>query len=161
MIAHVENNKQLLICIAFVCFSLQTKAQSFTASEVVDSYLKACELMKRDSTGYADYKKSREILENILPYANDDIKKYCCPLKLRLSRARVCMHARDEVLADNNIFFYFCLLILYSRNQENASISSPMESTSFAIAGFLAFMCSKVATASFICSSVNGVGIGF
>ncbi|MDD7509134.1 MAG: hypothetical protein PUK36_10580, partial [Prevotella sp.] len=75
MIAHVENNKQLLICIAFVCFSLQTKAQSFTASEVVDSYLKACELMKRDSTGYADYKKSREILENILPYANDDIKK--------------------------------------------------------------------------------------
>ena len=75
MIAHVENNKQLLICIAFVCFSLQTKAQSFTASEVVDSYLKACELMKRDSTGYADYKKSREILENILSYANDDIKK--------------------------------------------------------------------------------------
>ena len=54
MIAHVENNKLLLICIAFVCFSLQTKAQSFTASEVVDSYLKACELMKRDSTGYAD-----------------------------------------------------------------------------------------------------------
>ena len=131
MIAHVENNKQLLICIAFVCFSLQTKAQSFTASEVVDSYLKACELMKRDSTGYADYKKSREILENILPYANDDIKKYCC------------------------------LLILYSRNQENASISSPMESTSFAIAGFLAFMCSKATMASFICSSVNGVGIGF
>ena len=76
MIAHVENNKQLLICIAFVCFSLQTKAQSFTASEVVDSYLKACELMKRDSTGYADYKKSREILENILPYANDDIMLY-------------------------------------------------------------------------------------
>ena len=75
MIAHVENNKLLLICIAFVCFSLQTKAQSFTTSEVVDSYLKACELMKRDSTGYADYKKSREILENILPYANDDIKK--------------------------------------------------------------------------------------
>ena len=131
MIAHVENNKQLLICIAFVCFSLQTKAQSFTASEVVDSYLKACELMKRDSTGYAGYKKSREILENILPYANDDIKSYCC------------------------------LLILYSRNQENASISSPMESTSFAIAGLLAFMCSKAAMASFICSSVNGVGIGF
>jgi len=75
MIAHVENNKLLLICIAFVCFSLQAKAQSFTASEVVDSYLKACELMKRDSTGYADYKKSREILEKILPYANDDIKK--------------------------------------------------------------------------------------
>ena len=143
MIAHVENNKQLLICIAFVCFSLQTKAQSFTASEVVDSYLKACELMKRDSTGYADYKKSREILENILPYANDDIKKLMTDLAFYL------------------FFFYCCLLILYSRNQENASISSPMESTSFAIAGFLAFMCSKVAMASFICSSVNGVGIGF
>ena len=33
---------------------------------------------------------------------------YCCPLKLRPSRARVCMHmhARDEVLADNNILEY-------------------------------------------------------
>lgn len=54
------------------------KGSIFTASEVVDSYLKACELMKRDSTGYADYKKSREILENILPYANDDIKSEYC-----------------------------------------------------------------------------------
>ena len=40
---------------------MQAKAQSFTAAEIVGSYLKACEQMKRDSMGYADYKKRREI----------------------------------------------------------------------------------------------------
>lgn len=96
MIAHVENNKQLLICIAFVCFSLQTKAQSFTASEVVDSYLKACELMKRDSTGYADYKKSREILENILPYANDDIKKLLLSIDTLFLKSGECINFQSH-----------------------------------------------------------------
>ena len=108
MIAHVENNKQLLICIAFVCFSLQTKAQSFTASEVVDSYLKACELMKRDSTGYADYKKSREILENILPYANDDIKKLLLSAKPS-SLACTCMHARERRSFSGQQYFSYVL----------------------------------------------------
>ena len=110
MIAHVEHNKQLLICIAFVCFSLQTKAQSFTASEVVDSYLKACELMKRDSTGYADYKKSREILENILPYANDDIKKLLLSAKTS-SLACTCMHAREGRSFSGQQYFLLFLSI--------------------------------------------------
>ncbi len=51
---------------------------------VLNGYMVACGLIKRDETGRAQYKLGREIFQEIAPYANGQLKRYVLP-KIPLS----------------------------------------------------------------------------
>lgn len=46
---------------------------------VLNGYLKACKLMRMDENGYTDYGKARELLLEIAPYADEQLKRYVLP----------------------------------------------------------------------------------
>lgn len=46
---------------------------------VLNGYMVACDYIKQDEKGNADYKKGRDLLLEIAPYANDKLKGYVLP----------------------------------------------------------------------------------
>lgn len=62
----------------------EKERQDIGALYVMNGYLYACEFIKRDERGRADYGRGREILSEILPYANGQLRDYVLP-KIPLS----------------------------------------------------------------------------